>query len=548
MINETAMDMKRLGFAITIVAMVAAMMTAGAQTADWKSRVSGMTKGATTALQKARAIYNWECENVGQGSGQKAATAEECWEAKGGVSEGYARLYVELATAAGLEARVVKGNCCENVLKITKKSTTKKTSVHYWVAVKVEKREMLIDPMWGAGWVTDEGVFVQNENREEWFDVDPYWMIFTHCADKKEDQLIEKPIELKRFKSLPTLYPYLGQYGLDGKQMYDLCQMRERPPIFYDNYQYRPWTRVQLLNIPKSRTLIAGQTYTFEIEKTKAGTELWIKSSAGDSTIEATKWVKTGNHFTAQVTPTKADTVTIYIGGNASISYISEVSGFSIDDRKQVYFAPGNLRYDIKGKKYQFAARQYDHPSSRSGKVEFFRWGTGTAPETTDANDGKYAEFNDWGADVRPGKWRTLTEAEWRYVLTKRANARQKQGLGTVCGHTGLVLLPDVWHTPKSCTFTAGNKRGYKTNIYDEKQWKEMEQIGAVFLPAVGNLSAGDKEWGRNSYGRYWAATSSDDKSMGDAVIFSTEAISNGTDRKSNGLAVRLVREKRGAK
>jgi hypothetical protein len=75
-----------------------------------------------------------------------------------------------------------------------------------------------------------------------------------------------------------------------------------------------------------------------------------------------------------------------------------------------------------------------------------------------------------------------------------------------------------------------------------------MEQVGAVFLPAVGNLTYGEKEWGRNTYGRYWAATSSDDKSMGDAVIFSTEAISNGTDRKSNGLAVRLVREKRGAK
>ena len=538
--------MKRIGFATVLTVLMAATMVENAQGTDWKARAAEMTKGSTTALQKARAIYNWECDNIEQGGSAKATTAEECWNQKGGVSEGYARLYVELATAAGLEARVVKGNCCENVLKLTKKSTTKKVMGHYWVAVKIDKREALLDPTWGAGCINDEGVYQENENREEWFDVDPYWMIFTHYPDKKEDQMIEKPIELKRFKSLPTLYPYLGQYGLDGKQMYDLCQMRERPPIFYDNYQYRPWTRVQLLNIPKSRTLVAGQTYTFEIEKTKTGTELWIRSSANDSTIETTQWVKSGNHYTAQVTPKKADTLTIYIGGNRAISYVAEVSGFSIAERKQVYFAPGNLRYDIKGKKYQFASRQFDHPSSRSGKVEFFRWGTGIAPETADADVAKYAEFNDWGADVRPGKWRTLTAAEWRYLLTKRPNALQKQGLGTVCGHTGLVLLPDVWHTPKSCTFTPGNKRGYQTNVYSEQQWKEMEQVGAVFLPAVGNLTYGEKEWGRNTYGRYWAATSGDDKSMGDAIIFSTETVSNGTDRKSNGLAVRLVREKKG--
>ena len=533
---------------LTSVILLMLPLMAMAQDGSWAERAAKITKGSSSAIQKAKAIYNWECDNVRQSASGKVNTAEGCWIEKEGNAEGYAHLYVELAKSVGLEARVVKGNCCENVLKVTKKSTTKKVMPHYWVAVKIEKRQVLIDPMWGAGMVTDEGVFQKNENREEWFDVDPYWMIFSHYPDSKDDQMIEKPIELKRFKTLPSLYPYLGQYGLDGKQMYDLCQMRERPPIFYDNYQYRPWTRVQLLNIPKTRTMTAGQTYTIEIEKTVMSTELWIRSSANDSTIETTPWIKTGNHFTIHITPRKADTLTIYIGGNAAISYIAEVSGFSISEKQQVYFAPGNLRYDIKGKKYQFAARQYDHPSSRSGKVEFFRWGTGAEPTLTDADVTKYGEFKDWGADVRPGKWRTLTETEWRYILTRRPNAAQKQGLATVCGHTGLVLLPDVWHTPKSCTFMAGSRRGYQTNVYSEQQWKEMEQVGAVFLPAVGNLTYGEKEWGRNTYGRYWAATSSDDKSMGDAVIFSTEAISNGTDRKSNGLAVRLVREKRGAK
>lgn len=541
--------MKNIFLAITLFLTCMPMQAALAQGDNaWKERAEKIIKGCTTPMQRAKAIYNWECDNITHATGQKSQAAEDVWNNKEAGSEGYADLYVKLATAVGLDARVVKGNCCENVLKVTKKSTTKKLSTHHWVAVKIDKRQMLIDPMWGAGYVTDEGVFQPSDNREEWFDVDPYWMIFTHFPDKKDDQLIEKPIEQKRFKSLPTLYPYLGQYGLDGKQLYDICQQRERPPIFYDNYQYRPWTKVQLVNIPKSRTLIAGQTYTFEIEKTVMATELWIRSSAGDSVIESTTWMKSGNHFTARITPTKADTLTLYIGGNAAISYVAEVSGFSVSERLQVYFATGNLRYDIKEKKYQFAARQYDHPSSRSGKVEFFRWGTGTNPALNESDITKYGEFQDWGADVRPGKWRTLTADEWRYLLTRRSNAMQKQGLATVCGHTGLVLLPDVWHTPKSCTFTPGNRRGYQTNVYNTQQWKAMEQVGAVFLPAVGNLTPGEKEWGRNTYGRYWAATPGDNKTLGCAVIFSTEAVSNGSDLRSNGLAVRLVKEKRGSK
>lgn len=541
MISKQRKVMRNL---LLVVAMLLAT-TLTAQADNWKERASMIVRGHSTEMQKAKAVYNWMCDNVEHAVGQKVVTAEEVWEQKVGSSEGYANLYVKLVEESGLSARVIKGVSAENILKITKKSTTKKTAEHYWVAVRVDKKELLVDPMWGAGFVTDDGVYQANDNREEWFAVDPYWMIFTHYPDKKEDQMLSQPIELRRFKSLPTLYPYLGQYGLDGKQMYDLCMQRVRPPIFYDNYQYRPWTKVQLTNIPKSRNLIAGQTYTFEIEKIDASTQLWVRSSTSDSVIESTPWIRSGNHYTIHVSPTHADSLTLYIGGNQAISFVVEVSGFSVSDRQQVFFAPGNLRYDIKGKKYQFAAHQYDHPSSRSGKVEFFRWGTGNNPTLTDADISKYATFNDWGADVKPGKWRTLTVTEWRYLLSRRDNAQQKQGLATVCGHTGLVLLPDVWKTPKSCTFTPGNRRGYQTNIYTESQWKCMEQIGAVFLPAVGNLTYNDKEWGRNTYGRYWAATSGEDVSQGDAMIFSTDAVTAGTDRKSNGLAVRLVKEKK---
>lgn len=528
-----------------VAALALPLNSTFAQSDSWASRAATITKGAKTQSQKSRAIYNWICGNIAYDTEKKINTAEDCWENHKGVCQAYADLYVSLASAAGLEARTVKGNSAQNELKLSKKATSKKLEPHNWVIVKVEKGEILIDPTWGAGYVSSKDhTFHFNTNHDEWYDVDPYWMIFSHFPDKKEDQLIAQPIELKRFKNLPTLYPYLGLYGLDGKQIYDLCQERQRPPIFYDNYAYRPWTKVRLTNVPKNRTMIAGQTYTFEIEKLDPSTSLSIVSSKHDSVLEATPWLHTGKHYTIHVTPTSADTISLNIGGSHAISYIVELAGFSVSERQTIYFAPGNLRYDIRSKKYVFQQHQYDQPSSRSGKVEFFRWGTGENPTLDNADIANYASFSDWGANVKPGKWRTLTILEWRYLLTKREGAKEKVALASVCGRHGLLLLPDEWSTPKSCTFTPGFRRGYLTNVYNLKQWEDMEKIGAIFLPAVGNLTPDGKEWGRYSYGRYWTATPEDDKKTAGALIFGSDVISTGSDTRNYGLPVRLVKER----
>lgn len=514
-----------------------------AQDNVWHERANGMTRNCKTQYQKAQAIYMWMCENIAYDTEETIKTADDCWMAKKGNHEAYVDMYVKLATAAGVEAKAVFGTTGQDKARTPK---NKDIGDHAWVIATCEKGKILMDPTWGAGTVTktmDE--FIISDNPEEWFDVDPYWMIFTHYPKDKADQLLDSIVPERRFKSLPKLYPYLGQYGLDGKMMYELSLQRVRPPIFYETYQYLPWTMVQLRNIPKNRTMIAGQTYEFTLEKIKPDVQIALRSSAGDSLISAAKWVRRGNLYSIQITPMRADSITVMIDHKNAITYIVEVSGFTIADKQQVFFAPGNLRYDLKTKKYVFAAHQYDHPSSTSGKVEYFRWGTGANPTLNDKDIANYAEFTDWGADVKPGKWRTLTAAEWRYLLTRREHADQKVALGTVCGHTGLILLPDIWHTPKGCVFTPGHKKGYATNTYTEKQWEQMERIGAAFLPAVGNLTS-DKEWGRNSYGRYWAASAPQDRMMGDAIIFSPDVISNGTDCRSSGLAVRLVKEKKG--
>ena len=125
-----------------------------AQSDSWASRAAAITKGAKTQSQKSRAIYNWICQNIAYDTDNKIASAEECYSSHKGICKAYASLFVELANASGLEARVVSGNSAQNELKITKKATSKKLGDHSWVIAKVEKGEILIDPTWGAGYVT----------------------------------------------------------------------------------------------------------------------------------------------------------------------------------------------------------------------------------------------------------------------------------------------------------------------------------------------------------------------------------------------------------
>ena len=60
---------------------------------DWSGITKGIVKGCTTEKQKARAIYNYICENISYDTNYQIYHVDQCWEQKKGVCQAYSELF-----------------------------------------------------------------------------------------------------------------------------------------------------------------------------------------------------------------------------------------------------------------------------------------------------------------------------------------------------------------------------------------------------------------------------------------------------------------------
>lgn len=215
---------------------------------------------------------------------------------------------------------------------------------------------------------------------------------------------------------------------------------------------------------------------------------------------------------------------------------------FSVATDKQVYFSQGNLQCtnpkDAATRTWAFAEHQYDRIGTANLKdlfdksktkvgvlfgstIDLFGWSANntTAPFgislSQDAAD--YAgDFVDWGTNAitnggnQPNLWRTLSQTEWIYLFSGRANADNLYSGATVNNINGIVVLPDAFVCPATVAFTPK-----KINTYTITEWETMEQAGAVFLPTTGarekNSTSGFIEIDEDILemaGFYWSSTS----------------------------------------
>lgn len=218
---------------------------------------------------------------------------------------------------------------------------------------------------------------------------------------------------------------------------------------------------------------------------------------------------------------------------------VTVAHGFSVSESQQVSFAPGNLTYDsVSG--YGFASRQY----ALGGH---FGWGTGSNPSLVCTDNSDYPAFDDWGNHI-DGGWRTLTRAEWNYVISGRADADSKCGAATVCGVHGIVLLPDEWEGEAINAGFVGNDN-WDMNVYDTVSWTNMETAGAVFLPAAGirvlPVTKGKvlTVIGINAVGHYWSSTPYSSASNAYSMYFDNKDVVISDFVRRYGQSVRLVRD-----
>ena len=200
---------------------------------------------------------------------------------------------------------------------------------------------------------------------------------------------------------------------------------------------------------------------------------------------------------------------------------------FSVSATRQVRFSQGNLQYQASTNTWRFAEHQYDYvgsdnrsiSSTYSGWIDLFGWGTGSNPTLSSSYPEDYGTFVDWGSNaiINGGNttnlWRTLTSAEWEYLLNTRPGASSKLGSGNINGVGGLIILPDSWTLPSECSFASGfaiinpyHYPDWKHNSYTLAQWAQMEAAGAVFLPAAGRRKGTDFD-NVGFHGYYWSST-----------------------------------------
>ncbi|MBQ8243153.1 MAG: transglutaminase domain-containing protein, partial [Bacteroidaceae bacterium] len=70
---------------------------------DFSDVALQITDGAHTPTEVARKIYQWICEHIAYDTDYLYYTADECWENKRAVCQGYCELYYYMGKAVGLE-------------------------------------------------------------------------------------------------------------------------------------------------------------------------------------------------------------------------------------------------------------------------------------------------------------------------------------------------------------------------------------------------------------------------------------------------------------
>jgi len=258
----------------------------------------------------------------------------------------------------------------------------------------------------------------------------------------------------------------------------------------------------------------------------------------------------------------------------------------AVPNHPQAASLPGNVYYnngtsDVKSENIK-TGTGYDVSCEYTGWIDLFGWGSsgyyGTMPHCAIADnfeygsvspkytpympywqnlEGSYANY-DWGVynaisngGNTVGKWRTLSEDEWSYVLFTRDNATNKIARAKVNNVPGIVLCPDDWiSTPSGVTIslTMGlNVKNWTTNQISTTDWSIMENAGAVFLP-IGGIAWRQNQSLNTIEGGYYTTTrntGSNKNQKGKYVSLSTSNCQIGSYYQGfDGLSVRLVADK----
>lgn len=133
------------------------------------------------------------------------------------------------------------------------------------------------------------------------------------------------------------------------------------------------------------------------------------------------------------------------------------------------------------------------------------------------------------------GLWRTLTDAEWDYMLNGRVlvDGLRPSTFCTVNGAGGLIVFPDQFSLSEvmdtAIVSNLNDSKSVAARALTSSQFQTLEWLGCIFLPQTTG---------------YWSSTASDASAAQSVAISSaTGTASVVPSERMNGLAVRLVRD-----
>lgn len=268
---------------------------------DYTNLARSITNNASNDYEKARAIFDWMCENIAYDTSYSIRSADACYEQQKGVCQAYCELYYRLLEALGIRCVILKG-------EVKDVDGCLEKDLHSWIYVDVDGRCVLVDPTWGAGSL-ENNKFIKKK-KDFWFDVDPYWMIFTHFPDDSQWQFITNPIDKSTFLLLPNLRPHCQYFGWDPQVIFHKV-LNGKIKSFPKTFICDSGNALRLKDIPFCSNLKPASTYRFELEN-PSNNEFAIVVN-GKTWYHRDLWTKTRNGYYIDLMPGEGGELSIAI-------------------------------------------------------------------------------------------------------------------------------------------------------------------------------------------------------------------------------------------
>lgn len=138
-----------------------------------------------------------------------------------------------------------------------------------------------------------------------------------------------------------------------------------------------------------------------------------------------------------------------------------------------------------------------------------------------------------------------MSNEEWSYVLNTRQTISGIRYVKARVNYVkGVILLPDDWNTSYYMLNDINQSNvDFSSNVINDiAQWNNIEQHGAVFLPAAG-IRSGTSINSAGNYGSYWSAAQNNNNNAYGMTFSGSDLRPQYPLHRYYGFSVRLVQD-----